>query len=371
MKIVDIKEPIIFVGLKSLSRALINDVWRTSFGTGEAEAEFNLVVLKTKKFEKDIKKFAQINTDLNWGQRKKKIGKKHWAINHEGDFNPWYSGKLDLEDFIDSLEPLVEFIQQIDTEMQYAEFIHYFEFLKTKAGLNSQLITNKYSPYKDIERMKTVLVDVATGRARIQDENKEYKQIYSKVDEYFTSLGLKNPNKYSDLWEFYVYWKKHLKTYVERRVFITKIYKNIPTLKKNAPVIKLKFHPYVNQNRLAELKGIKNKNFDLSKLIRYCEEIKLAFINQSYFSVAMLLRSIINHVPPIFGCKTFLEVVNNYKGPQSFKNSMKYLNNSLRKIADSYLHIPIRKKESLPNLTQVDYSPDLDTLLAEICRLLK
>jgi len=85
----------------------------------------------------------------------------------------------------------------------------------------------------------------------------------------------------------------------------------------------------------------------------------------------MLLRSIINHVPPIFGCKTFSEVVNNYKGSGSFKHSMEYLEISLRKIADSYLHIPIRKKESLPNLTQVDYSSDLDILLAEICRLLK
>ncbi len=34
MKIVNIKEPIIFVALKRISKVLINDVWCTSFGTG-------------------------------------------------------------------------------------------------------------------------------------------------------------------------------------------------------------------------------------------------------------------------------------------------------------------------------------------------
>jgi len=47
---------------------------------------------------------------------------------------------------------------------------------------------------------------------------------------------------------------------------------------------------------------------------------------------------------------------------------MTHLDKSSRKIADSYLHGQIRKKERLPNKTQVNFSQDIDVLLAEICR---
>jgi len=128
---------------------------------------------------------------------------------------------------------------------------------------------------------------------------------------------------------------------------------------------------YVNQSRIAEIKTLKGKNFDLSRLIKLCEELNIAFENNCHFSVAMLVRSILDHVPPIFGCNSFAEVANNCKGTRSFKSQMQHLEVSSRKIADSYLHTQIRNKESLPNSTQVDFSNDLDVLLGEIHRLLK
>jgi hypothetical protein len=89
-------------------------------------------------------------------------------------------------------------------------------------------------------------------------------------------------------------------------------------------------------------------------------------------AVAMLVRAILDHVPPIFSCKNFAEVSNNYGGgSKSFKQSMANLESSSRKIADSHLHTQIRSKEILPNKTQVNFSNDLDVLLAEIVRLLK
>ncbi len=48
---------------------------------------------------------------------------------------------------------------------------------------------------------------------------------------------------------------------------------------------------------------------------------------------------------------------------------MTNLENSSRKIADSYLHTRIRNKESLPNRTQVNFSNDMDVLLSEIIRI--
>jgi hypothetical protein len=46
------------------------------------------------------------------------------------------------------------------------------------------------------------------------------------------------------------------------------------------------------------------------------------------------------------------------------------LDKSSRKMADIYLHVQIRKKETLPNSTQVNYSSDLDLLLSEIIRII-
>ena len=98
--------------------------------------------------------------------------------------------------------------------------------------------------------------------------------------------------------------------------------------------------------------------------------------NNSYrannlFAIILLTRALIDHVPPIFGVKTFNEVVNNYSGTKSFKENMERLNSSSRKIADQHLHTPIRKSESIPTINQVDFSNDIDVLLAEIYRILK
>lgn len=127
---------------------------------------------------------------------------------------------------------------------------------------------------------------------------------------------------------------------------------------------------YVDISRIAELATVKNVNFDLTKLIRLCEEVNIAFSNDALLTTIILIRAIIDHVPPIFGGTAFAHVVANY-GARSFKESMNHLEVSSRKIADQYLHGQIRKKEVLPNKTQVDFSNDVDVLLAEIYRILK
>jgi hypothetical protein len=85
----------------------------------------------------------------------------------------------------------------------------------------------------------------------------------------------------------------------------------------------------------------------------------------------MLVRAIIDHVPPIFGVKSFSEVASNYGGSRSFRESMQHLAVSARKIADGHLHVQIRASEVLPTWTQVDFSRDLDVLLGEVVRILR
>jgi hypothetical protein len=128
---------------------------------------------------------------------------------------------------------------------------------------------------------------------------------------------------------------------------------------------------YISVNRIEELLKINTQNFDLQKLIQLCKEANTAYRNGCLLSLVMIQRTIINHVPPIFGFKSFQEVVNNYNGGRSFKQLMERLDNSLRKVADSHLHQMIRQKEILPELPQVDFRTEIDILLSEIISILK
>jgi hypothetical protein len=127
---------------------------------------------------------------------------------------------------------------------------------------------------------------------------------------------------------------------------------------------------FINIVRIEELKNLEVQNYDFKKLVRMLEEINDNYSFENYLSVSMLGRSIIDHIPPLFNFKTFNEVANNY-GNASFKKNMSHLNVSMRSIADNYLHMPIRKNETLPNENQIDFSRELDFLLAEIIRINK
>jgi hypothetical protein len=50
---------------------------------------------------------------------------------------------------------------------------------------------------------------------------------------------------------------------------------------------------------------------------------------------------------------------------------MQHLENGARKIADSHLHVQIRKKEVIPTFLQVNFSQYLDVLLAEVIAILQ
>ena len=128
---------------------------------------------------------------------------------------------------------------------------------------------------------------------------------------------------------------------------------------------------FIDLSRLDELREIDHPDFDLSRLIRICEEINDNYGRENYISVVALLRTLINHVPPIFGFETFKQTAAEYKGGTSLKANLNHLQNSLKHIADRHLHQPIRKSETLPGKAQVKFQTDLDVLLEEIVRVLK
>jgi hypothetical protein len=129
--------------------------------------------------------------------------------------------------------------------------------------------------------------------------------------------------------------------------------------------------PYIHQDRIDEIAEIAQAKFDTKKLLRLLDELNTAHSQGCYFTVGILVRAIMDHLPPIFGCRNFSEIANNYSGTMSFKKSMGRLDQSLRHLADSYLHIQIRRLESLPNHNQVDFRSEVDLLLGEAARLLQ
>jgi hypothetical protein len=129
---------------------------------------------------------------------------------------------------------------------------------------------------------------------------------------------------------------------------------------------------YVDLSRMAALQSISGVSWDFSRLVELCRELNVAHEHQCHLSTAMLLRTILNHVPPVLGFNTFAEVASNYGGPKSnrsFKDNMHRLEKSLRSIADIHLHSSIRSREDLPTAVQVDFAADLDLLLGEVIRV--
>lgn len=130
-------------------------------------------------------------------------------------------------------------------------------------------------------------------------------------------------------------------------------------------------HPYISPSRIYSLQNITDSGLDFTRLIELCRELNCAAENDCHMATAMLARAILDHIPPVFGSPTFSQFSNNYGGPKSnrtFKSQMQRLENGLRSVADTHLHTPIRKKETLPTEIQVNFATEIDVLLGEIIR---
>ena len=127
---------------------------------------------------------------------------------------------------------------------------------------------------------------------------------------------------------------------------------------------------FIDDEILAKLRVIKNQNFDLKKLIRFIEELNEAYKFGNYLSSILILRALINHIPPIFGVTSFSQVVS--QSGRSIKSILSRLEDEARPIADLHTHMMIRKLEHLPTKNQVEpYKSSIEILLNEIINKLE
>ncbi len=151
--------------------------------------------------------------------------------------------------------------------------------------------------------------------------------------------------------------------------FLSALVVELDLVNSTAPPAAASTEVFVDPVRIDELSSVPADKFDVSRLVRLCEELNLCFSHHCLCAVAFITRAILDHIPPIFGLKTFKEVASNYSGGRSFREVASHLENVSRKVSDALLHMPMRDSETLPTLTQVDVRQQLDTILGEVIRI--
>lgn len=131
--------------------------------------------------------------------------------------------------------------------------------------------------------------------------------------------------------------------------------------------------PYVGLNRIEALRAIPLGKWDTRRLVRMLEELNEAHARGAYLTVAMMLRAVKDHVPPMLNQPNFAAVAANHSPgggkAQSWKSLMSKLEDDMKHVADTYLHQQIRSKELLPDEPGVEFRAPLDMLLGEVARL--
>lgn len=80
----------------------------------------------------------------------------------------------------------------------------------------------------DIHSQKEIMIAVSTGGPRIQQKNSEYQERRVKIREGLANFCLRDPNPYSDLWQWYGKWSSgDLPTYQSRREYIANLYEDL------------------------------------------------------------------------------------------------------------------------------------------------
>lgn len=94
---------------------------------------------------------------------------------------------------------------------------------------------------RDIIAQRDLMIDVATGRATIQDVSSQYEDRRMRIATQIELCGIEDPNPFSTLWKWYERWKSgDLLTYQSRRGFVSDLYE--PLIDKLRRVSALSSH---------------------------------------------------------------------------------------------------------------------------------
>ena len=121
----------------------------------------------------------------------------------------------------------------------------------------------------------------------------------------------------------------------------------------------------VDPSLIARLSELKAAHLDVTSLVQMCREINSSYTHGNVLATVLLMRTVLNHVPPAFGNDTFAQVLAGVG--KSLKESFEHLENGLRKIADFHAHRKIGQTETYPSMAQVEpFKPQFELLLQQV-----
>lgn len=113
---------------------------------------------------------------------------------------------------------------------------------------------------------------------------------------------------------------------------------------------------YVGAAVIREIESAKQRSkWDCRKLLELIRELNVNVASGNGYAANALLRAILDHVPPVFGCKNFAGVVSNVSWGRTDENYVRQLI-AFRVPADDALHRQITKTPTSP-LTVDDLPP--------------
>lgn len=116
---------------------------------------------------------------------------------------------------------------------------------------------------------------------------------------------------------------------------------------------------------IERLSTIRSPILDLEFLVRMCREINSCFVHGNLVATTLLMRAVLNYIPPLFGQETFSQVVANVG--RSLRVGFDHLENGLRKVADFHTHRRIGPTELYPSRAQVEpFKPQFELLLQQV-----
>jgi len=106
---------------------------------------------------------------------------------------------------------------------------------------------------QELDRLKAIMISVATGGARIQDAQSEFAKVFDAVNLELSSRGIENTLPFRDLWQWYGHWSgtEELATYRSRREYVANLFGPLIKIVQGGPAVEFEATGWQRVDRTA------------------------------------------------------------------------------------------------------------------------
>lgn len=129
--------------------------------------------------------------------------------------------------FAEALSGLPEWDQQrivesvaSTSELDRRPFLSQVAFVAAKEAV----IPEEERLYPEIVVHRNQMIEVATGKLRIQEVNDSYRVRQRRISTALQNMGIEHLNPHADLWDWYHKWRAEFPSYADRRRYVNDLY---------------------------------------------------------------------------------------------------------------------------------------------------